>query len=228
MDDYVCVGAAESCSVDVTFQTTYSPELGESVWAVGSTPELGEWDTTKALMLTGSFGDGGTTNWQATAKLSTNTQVSFKFFKLQTDDTPVWEDDPNRDFDISDCGGPATSEGGKWHDGSATSTCTSIGVEFEDLARTAFGEAVYVIGSVPVLGPWGTDGAKPLTADGYTDDHPSWKGTVSIALGQDVEHKFVKIGLDGTFIWEADPNRLVTVPSNCSVAVPAQSGTWQQ
>lgn len=226
-DFYVCVGATEPCSIEVAFKTSYSTEWGESVWAVGSIPELGEWDPTKALILTGNSGDDGATNWQATANLPADTQISFKFFKLQTDGTPVWEQDPNRDFSTAVCGGPALTVGGKWHDGSTTVSCTSNDVSFEVLEATAYGEAVYVVGSVPELGAWSTDGAKALSADGYTDEHPSWTGTISIALGQDVEYKFVKIGLDGSFTWEADPNRHFSVPASCDAAGPTQSGVWQ-
>lgn len=108
-----------------------------------------------------------------------------------------------------------------------TVSCTSNDVSFEVLEATAYGEAVYVVGSVPELGAWSTDGAKALSADGYTDEHPSWTGTISIALGQDVEYKFVKIGLDGSFTWEADPNRHFSVPASCDAAGPTQSGVWQ-
>jgi hypothetical protein len=231
-DYYVCVGVAdtESCSVDVTFQTTYSTEWGESVWVVGSVPELGSWDVTKALMLTGSSGADGETNWQVTAKFSSNTQVSYKFIKLQIDGTPVWEQDPNRDFQTSSCGGPTIQEGGVWHDGTVAPTvpaCTSLDVVFEVTAKTAFGEAVYVIGSVPALGEWSTDAAVMLAADEYTEANPLWKGTISLGVGQDVQYKFIKIGLDGSFTWEADPNRMVTIPTECS-ATPMQSGAFQQ
>ena len=239
-DFYVCVGVSDtkSCSIDVTFSTTYSTEWGESVWAVGSIPELGTWDVTKALMLTGSSGANGATNWQATAKLPADTRVSYKFIKLQTDGTPVWEQDPNRDFQTSSCGGSAMQAGGAWHDGTTpsptttttttpTPTCTSVPVVFEVTARTQYGESVYVIGSVSALGEWSTDAAVALAADEYTDANPLWKGTVSLAVGQDVQYKFIKIGLDGSYTWEADPNRGLTVPTDCAAA-PVQSGAFQQ
>jgi len=102
-----------------------------------SVPELGSWNVTKALMLTGSSGADISTNWQGTAKILSGTQVSYKFIKLQTDGTPVWEDDPNRDFQTpSTCGRSTTGssssmqEGGKWHDGTVVApACTSVDVQ---------------------------------------------------------------------------------------------------
>ena len=93
-------------------------------------------------------------------------------------------------------------------------------------ASTAFGEAVYVIGSVPELGLWATSSALALSADGYTESNPVWKGNVELSVGQDVQYKFVKLLSDGTFVWEADPNRQLTVPSDCT-ATTQQVATWQ-
>jgi glucoamylase len=135
--------------------------------------------------------------------------------------------DPNREFQTSSCGGPNIQEGCKWHDDTATPTCTSLDVVFEVTARTEFGEAVYVIGSVPALGEWSTNAAVVLAADEYTDANSLWKGVVSLGVGQDVQYKFIKIGVDGGYTWEADPNRMLTVPTECS-ATPMQSGAFQQ
>ena len=225
-DNYVCVGVAdESCSIDVTFKTTYSTQWGDTVCVVGSWTD---WSLDKALMLTGSSGADGSTIWQATTSLPGNTQYSYKFVNLQADGTPIWEDDPNRDFSTSSCGGSTAQQGGSWHGGAASPspTCSNVDVIFEVTERTAFGEAVYVIGSDPKLGSWSTNEAVALAADEYTEANPLWKGTISLPTSADVQYKFIKIGTDGTFTWEADPNRQLTVPSDCATS-PVQSGTWQ-
>lgn len=85
---------------------------------------------------------------------------------------------------------------------------------------------MYVIGSVPAPGKWSTDAAVALSADQYTDSNPLWQGSVSLAIGQDVQYKFIKIGLDGGFTWENDPNRQFTVPIDC-YATPLQGGAFQ-
>lgn len=224
-DYFVCVGVAKSCSVEVTFKTTYSTEWGESIWVVGSWVD---WNLDNALMLTGSSGTDGSTDWEATTELPAKTQVSYKFVKLQTDGTPFWESDPNRDFETSGCGGSTMQEGGQWHDGESTQspTCENLDVVFEVTFRTAFGEAVYVVGSDPRIGSWSTDAAVALAADEYTEANPLWKGSVSLPIGADVQYKFIKIGTDGVSTWEADPNRQLTVSTDCA-ATPLQSGTWQ-
>lgn len=118
-------------------------------------------------------------------------------------------------------------QGGSWHEATPAPTCTSLDVVFEVTAKTEYGEAVYVIGSIPALGEWNTNNAVLLDASEYTEANPLWKGSVSLATGQDVQYKFIKIGLDGGFTWEADPNRGLTVPTDCS-ATPLQSGAFQQ
>jgi hypothetical protein len=219
-DNFVCVGLMESCSIEVTFKTTYSTEWGESVWVVGSWQS---WDVNNAFMLTGSAGENGATHWEGTTSLLAGFQFSYKFIKLQTDGTPVWEMDPNRSFDTPNCGNTGVQTGGQWHDG--TSTCTMVDILFEVTARTAYGEAMYIIGDAPSLGSWGTAAAVQLSADDYTEINPLWKGTVSLATGTAVQYKFIRIGTDGSFTWEADPNRQFTVPTDCT-ASPVQIGTW--
>lgn len=54
---------------------------------------------------------------------------------------------------------------------------------------------------------------------------------MNLAVGQEVQYKFIKIGLDGGYTWEADLNRGVTLPTDCDdcdSAVPMQSGALQQ
>ncbi|RMY18628.1 hypothetical protein D0867_05198 [Hortaea werneckii] len=229
VNNYVCIGVgASSCVVDVAFHTSHSTEWGKAVIVVGSVPALGNWDVNTALSMTGSSGGAnGVTNWDVTAELPANTQVAYKFVKVQTDGTPVWESDPNRNVQTTNCGGGAVEQqGGNWHDGSITS-CNAVPVSFQVTAQTSFGEAVYVIGSVPALGEWSTDTAVALSAEQYTDSNPLWQGSVRLAIGKDVQYKFIKIGLDGGFTWESDPNRQFTVPTDC-YATPLQSGTFEQ
>lgn len=229
LDNYVCIGVGDdSCVVDVTFHISQSTEWGESVVVVGSVPALGNWDVNSALGMTGSSGGtDGATNWDAATELPADSPIAYKFVKIQTDGTPVWESDPNRNVQSSSCGCIAVGQqGGNWHDGSITS-CTTISVSFQVTAQTSFGEAMYVVGSVPALGEWSTDAAVALSADQYTESNPLWQGSVSLAGGQDVQYKFIKIGLDGGFTWESDPNRQFTVPTDC-YATPSLGGAFQK
>jgi hypothetical protein len=45
-------------------------------------------------------------------------------------------------------------------------------------------------------------------------------------LGQEGQFKNVKQQLDGSFVWEADPNREFIAPNSCQ-SVAACEDTWQ-
>jgi hypothetical protein len=78
---------------------------------VGSLKELGEWNVENAFMLTGSS-QGSTTAWSGTISLLANQGVGYKFVKLQTDGTAVWEADPNRGLDTPSYGESGITAGG--------------------------------------------------------------------------------------------------------------------
>lgn len=102
-------------------------------------------------------------------------------------------------------------------------SCDAVDVSFEVRATTEFGEGIYVVGSAAQLGEWDTSRAVALSAD----DYPAWKQAVSMPLGQEGQFKYVKLQLDGSFAWEADPNRNFVAPESCQPMV-AQSQTWQE
>jgi LysM repeat protein len=210
-----------ACTTNVTFETALSTEFGESVWVVGSLPELGEWDVSKGFMLTASSSSGSPTAWTGTLSLPSQSSASFKFVKLQTDGTPVWEDDPDRNLSAPGCSSNSVTVGGEWH-----VTCEEVGVVFEVESSTSFGEAMYVVGSVAELGAWDSSKAFALSADDYTDSNPLWRATIVLGVEQAVEYKFIKLRTDGGFLWEQDPNRGFTVPTECDASV-LQSGTWR-
>lgn len=211
-----------SCTIQVTFQTTYSTEWGENLWVVGSLPELGEWNLDSAFMLTGS-GQGSTTAWTGTIRLPSSQGVGYKFVKLQVDGTPVWESDPNRGFDTPSCGGSSVTTGGSWQGENTEPSCNAVDVPFQVRATTEFGEGIYVVGSATQLGEWDTSRAVALSPD----DYPVWKQAVRMPLGQEGQFKFVKLQLDGSFSWEADPNRDFVAPDSCQPTA-AQVHTWQE
>jgi hypothetical protein len=219
-------GGSSSCEIAVTFETTYETEWGESVWVVGSLPGLGEWDMSRGKMLEGSSTGGSSTRFAGTFALPANTGVGFKFVLLQIDGTAIWEDDPNRGFDTPACGGSEITVGGAWHGEEGNSpTCESVVVNFEARAATAFGEAIYLIGSLPELGAWNLDNAIALSADHYTAQDPLWEGSVRLPTAVELEYKLVRLQTDGSFAWEADPNKSYLVPKDCGVSATA-SGSW--
>jgi alpha-amylase len=170
-------------------------------------------------MLAGSAAQD-TTAWKGSAALPPSVGVGFKFIKLGIDGTPLWEEEPNRGFDTPECGQPGLTVGGQWHN--AVVTCDAVTVSFEVESTTEYGENMYVVGSIPSLGDWVADNAIALSPDTY----PIWTAAITIPAGQEVDYKFIKLHTDGSFAWEADPNRAFTAPTDCS-ADSVQGGKWQ-
>ena len=113
---------------------------------------------------------------------------------------------------------------------SSSVTCSaaaSVPVAFNELATTAYGESVYIVGSISQLGSWNTTSAVPLSASGYTSSSPLWTATVSLPAGASFTYKFITKQSDGSFVWESDPNRSYTVPTGCSGLTATVSTTWR-
>ncbi|OJD31405.1 glycoside hydrolase family 15 protein [Diplodia corticola] len=98
---------------------------------------------------------------------------------------------------------------------SSTSTAcpTAVAITFNLHATTTFGESILLAGSVPALGSWDPSAAKALSADRYTSADNLWYGVVELAPGATVAYKYVRQSSDGTYTWESDPDRTVSVPS---------------
>jgi hypothetical protein len=109
---------------------------------------------------------------------------------------------------------------------SRQSNAGSIPVTFDLLLQTLWGESVQVAGSSDELGNWDTSKTVSLNAAQYTAGNPLWSVTIDLPVGQTFSYKFLRIATDGTIIWEGDPDRFYTVPSNGATAATI-SNTWQ-
>jgi hypothetical protein len=216
--------ANPSCMVGVTFNTTYAAQSGESIWVAGSSPELGEWNVAKALKLNATSIPNQPTTWNGTVKLHNGENVSYKFVRVQKNGAAIWEADPNRNVLTPGCNQPLLVTGGPWQ--STSIPCTSRNATFEVSVTTKAGESIYVVGSSAELGQWTANRAVALSASSYTASNPVWRGNVSLAVGQDVQYKYIKGGRDGSVVWESDPNRKLSVPSNCDGSL-VQRDKWQ-
>lgn len=78
-------------------------------------------------------------------------------------------------------------------------------------------------GNVAALGNWNPSNAVTLGASQYTQNKPLWTGTARLAPGTEIQYKFIKVSGSGAVTWEADPNRVYTVP--CAAATV--SSTWR-
>ncbi|KAF3013880.1 hypothetical protein E8E15_004544 [Penicillium rubens] len=110
---------------------------------------------------------------------------------------------------------------------SCATTATTVLVTFEGLVTTAYGQNVFLTGSISQLGSWSTSSAIALSADLYTSSNPLWTASIDLPAGTTFEYKFFKKGSDGSITWESDPNRSYTVPTGCSGTTGTASGTWR-
>lgn len=119
---------------------------------------------------------------------------------------------------------PTTTQSGP----STTACPTAVAVTFNEKVTTAYGESIFITGSIPELGSWSTDASNriALSADRYSTSNPVWYVSRSLPLGTSFQYKYYKVGTDGRITWENDPNRSYTVPSNCQ-SQAAINDSWR-
>jgi alpha-amylase len=86
----VWVPAVPTPTTNVTFNVNYSGTVsGQDVYIVGSTAQLGSWNTANAIKLSGSAWP----NWSTTITLNSNVPVQYKYFRRTGTDasTILWE-----------------------------------------------------------------------------------------------------------------------------------------
>ena len=108
----------------------------------------------------------------------------------------------------------------------ACSLATSVAVTFNELATTAFGQTIKIVGDASALGSWNTANAIALSASGYTSSNPLWSKTIAFVPGTVITYKFINVASGGAVTWEKDPNHTFTVPASCATAVTVSS-SWQ-
>lgn len=104
-------------------------------------------------------------------------------------------------------------------------TAAQVPITFtvNNASPTAWGDGIYLTGSVAELGNWSTSKSVaigPLLAPNY----PNWFTTVSVPACSTVQFKFIKITSGGAVTWENGSNHSYTVP--CS-GTGATTVNWQ-
>ena len=202
-----------SCpTLAATFAVTASTGAGETIHLVGSRPELGNWNTAAAVPLTAAG-----SVWRATVNLPVATTFQYKYIRRNSAGLVTWEYDPNRSRTAPGGCAPVT-----WNEtwNGPGGGCSAIATTFEVNATTAWGENVFVVGSIPALGSWNTNSAVALSSAAY----PVWRATVSLPTNTPVEFKYIKRN-GSTVIWESNPNRSRTTGSSPCTAT--YSDTWR-
>jgi alpha-amylase len=92
---------------------------------------------------------------------------------------------------------------------------------------TAYGESIYISGSISELGDWDTANAVALSASDYTSSNPLWHAVVKIPAGTSFEYKFIETDSSSSVTWESDPNRSYKVPTACSGSTATVTATWR-
>jgi 1,4-alpha-glucan branching enzyme len=88
---------------------------GESIFLVGSIPQLGNWNTGNAVPLSASGYTSTNPVWSVTVNLPVGTSFQYKYLRKNQDGSVVWESDPNRSYSVgSSCAGAEASASDSW------------------------------------------------------------------------------------------------------------------
>lgn len=86
---------------------------------------------------------------------------------------------------------------------------------FDIRVQTRYGESIYLTGSLAELKNWSPTTAIPLTASGYTADHPLWSIRVELPAATPFQYKYIKKTLSGSLVWLSGPNLSAISSSGC-------------
>jgi len=183
--------------------------FGQSVYVVGGTPALGDWNPAKAVKLepTGPY-----PIWVSPAKISlpTNASIAWKCIKRPENAAApvVWEPDPDNVLKTPASGDAGVAKGDFNGDGSP------VAMNFIcDNGTTQVGQSVYVVGGNERLGNW--DPAKAVKLE--PTQYPRWTGTIANwPAGLQFEWKCIKRPENAAspVVWEPDPNNVSTTPAS--------------
>jgi len=102
-------GGTTTGTTAVKFTINYSNTVsGQDLYLVGSTAQLGSWNTANAIKMSGA----AYPNWTVTVNLTTGTNVQYKYFRKDASGNILWEGDPNNSLTPS---GSSQSVTDTWH-----------------------------------------------------------------------------------------------------------------
>lgn len=192
----------------VSFNAFATVAPGESLWVVGGTPALGNWDPAAAVALSPSQYP----NWSATVAIPAGTSFEYKYVKKNAAGAVTWESRPNRTASVPADGWLTEADG--WEAGATVTANITLHVTADP------GQSLYIVGAPATLGSWDPSAAVPLTQV----DASTWTGTATLPGSATVEFKYIRRNADGSVVWESDPNRSVATPSGGTVTF---DDTWR-
>lgn len=106
-------GTSTACptAVAVTFNEIATTYYGENVFITGSISQLGNWNTAAGSRIPLSADKYTSSNnlWYTTLSFAPGTSFQYKFYRVESNGSIVWESDPNRSYTVpSGCVATAT------------------------------------------------------------------------------------------------------------------------
>jgi alpha-amylase len=187
----------------VSFDAYTVVDPGQSLYVVGGTAALGDWDPAHALPMSSATYP----IWRATAAIPAGTSFDYKYIKKDASGTVTWESRSNRTASVPGDGWLSSNDA--WNAGATVATDVTLNVTPDP------GQTVYIVGSVSALGNWAPASAVPLTQT----TTGAWHANVTLPGSATVEYKYIRKNTDGSVVWESDPNRSVTTPSGGTVTL---------
>ncbi|AEV86508.1 alpha-amlyase [Actinoplanes sp. SE50] len=193
-------------TVQATFNVYAATTAGTSVYVVGSTAALGNWDTAKAVALSA----GGYPIWSSTVAVPSGSSFEYKYLKKDAAGNVTWESNANRAVTTGSSAVTFTNSFGVANAGATAVTFT----------ESATGTGLYVVGSIASLGSWNTADAIPLTSTGAS----GWSRLVALPQRTTFQYKYLRKDSSGTVTWESGSNRSYTTGTASSYTI---SDTWK-
>ncbi|MCJ1475364.1 hypothetical protein MMC13_004026 [Lambiella insularis] len=101
-------------SVAITFNVIESTNVGETVYLTGSISQLGNWSPAQGVQLSSAHYGGDNDVWFATIILPAGTSFQYKYVKIESGGSVVWEADPNRSFTVPSGSTGVANENDRW------------------------------------------------------------------------------------------------------------------
>ncbi|KAL4788879.1 starch binding domain protein [Aspergillus venezuelensis] len=91
---------AGASAIAVTFNAKVTTSYGENVYIVGSSAQLGSWDTGSAVALSAGKYTSSNPLWTVTLQIPLGSTFEYKYIKKESGGSYIWESDPNRSYTV--------------------------------------------------------------------------------------------------------------------------------
>lgn len=161
-------------SIDLLVTTLW----GESIRIVGSTSQLGNWDTSDAISLNAAKYTAGNPLWSTSVDITVGEKLTYKFIRILTDGTAEWEAGPDRTYTVPGNGATSAKISSSWQSGKST-TSASVVLPTRAVVTSSSAPAASCTNGPTARGCW--SGRFSIDTD-FDDDWPSTGKVVSYEL----------------------------------------------